>query len=56
MRGGIFFFFFFTLEANWGFPGYSVVKNQPAKAGDIGLILGCGIVPGEGNGNPFLYS
>ena len=33
-----------------------MVKNQPAKAGDIGLILGCGIVPREGNDNPFLYS
>ena len=24
----------------WGFPGGSVVKNPPAKAGDMGSILG----------------
>ena len=24
----------------WGFPGGSVVKNLPAKTGDMGLILG----------------
>ena len=32
-----------------------VVKNSPAKAGDIrdvGLIPGLGRFPGEGNGNP----
>ena len=33
-----------------GFPGGSVVKNQPANAGDVGLI------PGEGNGSPLRYS
>ena len=27
-----------------------MVKNPPANAGDMGLI------PGEGNGNPFQYS
>ena len=35
-----------------------VVKNPPAKAGDardVGLILGLGRSPGEGNGNPFHY-
>ena len=40
----------------WGFPGGSVVKNSPAKAGDIGLILGSGRSPGEGNDNPLQYS
>ena len=39
-----------------GFPGGSVVKNPPTKAGDMGLIPGLGICPGEGNGNPFQYS
>ena len=39
-----------------GFPGGSVVKNQPANAGDMGLILGLGRPPGEGNGNPVQYS
>ena len=36
-----------------------VVKNPPAKAGDIrdeGLIPGWGRSPGEGNSNPLLYS
>jgi len=39
-----------------GFPGDSVVKNLPANAGDVGLILGSGRSPGEGNGNPLQYS
>ena len=40
-------------------PGGSVVKNPPANAEDtrdMGLILGSGRSPGEGNGNPFHYS
>ena len=32
-----------------------VVKNPPAKAGDLGLIPGSGRFPGGGNGNPFQY-
>ena len=39
-----------------GFPGGSVVKNLPAKAGDLGLIPGLGRGPGEGNDNPLQYS
>ena len=39
-----------------GSPGCSVVKNPPANAGDLGLILGSGRSPGEGNGNPLQYS
>jgi len=42
-----------------GFPGGSMVKNQPANAGDAedeGSILESGRSPGEGNGNPFQYS
>ena len=35
-----------------GFPGGSVLKNLPAKAGDAGSIPGSGRSPGEGNGNP----
>ena len=35
-----------------GFPDGSVVKNSPAKAGDMGSIPGSGRSPGEGNGNP----
>ena len=33
-----------------------MVKNLPAKVGDLGLILGLGKSPGEGNGNPLQYS
>ena len=33
-----------------------MVKNLPANAGDMGLILGLGRSPGEGNGNPLQYS
>ena len=39
-----------------GFSGGSVVKNQPANAGDSGLIPGLERSPGRGNGNPFQYS
>ena len=42
-----------------GFSGGSVIKNPPAKAGDLrdtGLIPGSGRSPGEGNGNPLQYS
>ena len=37
-----------------GFPGSSVIKNLPAKAGDTenaGSIPGSGRSPGVGNGN-----
>ena len=37
------------------FPGGSVVKNLPASAGDMGLMLGLGIALGEGNGNARQY-
>ena len=33
-----------------------MVKNLPAKVGDLGSILGLGRSPGEGNGNPFQHS
>ena len=33
-----------------------MVKNPPAKAGNVGSIPGLGISPGEGDGNPLLYS
>ena len=44
------------------FPGGSVVKLLPAmqeticNAGDAGSIPGSGRSPGEGNGNPLLYT
>ena len=37
------------------FPGGSVIKNPPANARDSGSILGSGISPGEGNGNPLVF-
>ena len=36
----------------WDFPGGSVIKNPPAKVGNVGSIPGLGKSPGEGNGNP----
>ena len=39
-----------------GFPGGSVVKNQPANSGNTSLIPGSGRSPGKGNGNPLQYS
>ena len=39
-----------------GFPGGTVVKNQPANAGDAGVIPGSGRSPGEGNDNQLQYS
>ena len=44
-----------------GFPGDSVVihlpmQNPPANAGYASLIPRSGRSPGEGNGNPILYS
>ena len=38
------------------FPGGSVVKNLPAKAGEAGSVLELGRSPGEGNGNLPQYS
>ena len=38
-----------------GFPGGSMIKNLPARAGDAGdgcSIPGSRRSPGEGNGNP----
>ena len=35
-----------------GFPGGSVGKESACNAGDMGLILGSGRIPGGGNGNP----
>ena len=46
-------------EESWASQVVLVVKNLPANAGDLrdlGSILGLGRFPGEGNGNPLLYS
>ena len=39
-----------------GFPGGSDGKESSYKAEEPGSILGLGRSPGEGNGNPHLYS
>ena len=47
------------MDVNWGFPGGTVVKNLPVKAGyarDTVLISGSGISPGVENGNPLQYA
>ena len=38
------------------FPGGSDGKASAYSVGDLGLIPGSGISPGEGNGNPLQYS
>ena len=38
-----------------GFPDGSIVKNLPAKAGDMSLIPGMGRSPGEVSNNPLQY-
>ena len=44
------------LQQHWGFPHSSTGKEPVCSAGDLGLILGLGRSPGEGNGNPLQYS
>ena len=39
-----------------GFPDSSAGKESTCNAGDLGLILGLGRSPGEGNGYPLQYS
>ena len=39
-----------------GFPYGSAGKESTCNAGDLGLILGLGRSPGEGNGYPLQYS
>ena len=39
-----------------GFPHSSVGKESTCNAGDLGLIPGSGISPGEGIGYPLQYS
>ena len=45
-----------TKKLQEGFPGGSVVKNPPARSGDLGSMPGSGRPPGEGNGTPLQYS
>ena len=39
-----------------GFSDGAVIKTRFANVGDLGLILGSGKSPGEGNGYPPQYS
>ena len=45
-----------TVRISQGFPGGSVVKSQPANAGDSGFIIVSGRSRGGGHGNPLQYS
>ena len=44
------------IEEEADFPGGSDNKESACNAGNLGLIPGSGISPGEGNGNPLQYS
>ena len=48
----VYFMSVFTvrLYTPWGFPGGSAGKEYACNAGDLGLIPGLGISPGEGKG------
>ena len=49
---------FFWPQGMWdtGFPGGTVIKNPPARAGDSASTPGSGRCPGEGNSNPLQHS
>ena len=46
----------YTLLHKMGFPGGSVGRNPPAKAGATDATPGSGRPPGQGSGNPPQYS
>ena len=46
----------FPVYPQRGFPGGSDSEESACNAGDPGSIPGLGRAPGEGNGNPLLYS
>ena len=50
------FFFFFLVLHLMGFPLGSEGKESACNAGDLGSMLGLGISPGGGHGNPLKYS
>ena len=49
-------FVLLTIKHTMGNLGGSVVKNTPAKAGDLRSIPGSERSPGEEDGNPLWYS
>ena len=48
--------YIYTYNVYGGIPGGSDGKESACNAGDLGLIPGLRISPGEGNGNPLQYS
>ena len=52
----IFFFKGCHNKATGGFPGGSSGKESACNARDLGSIPGSGRHPGEGTGNPLLYT
>ena len=46
----------YVCSALWDFPSGLVVKNLPARAGDVGSVPELGKPPGEGTGSPLQYS
>ena len=44
------------LQYFWVFLVVQLVKKSTCNVGDLGLILGVGRSPGEGNGSPLQYS
>ena len=44
------------LQYSWDFLVVQLVKKSACNVGDLGLILGVGRSPGEGNGNPLQCS
>ena len=47
---------FLNLDIHLDLPGGSDSKESACNAEDLELIPGSGRTPGEGNGNPLLYS
>ena len=55
-RGLTYEFIYPLFLRKWGFPGGSMVKNPPGKAGDVSLISVSGRSLAGGHGNPVQYS
>ena len=51
----IYYNFICFIIPEYGFPDNAVVKNSPANAGNMDLILGWGRCPGGGHGNLLQY-
>ena len=51
----IIYIYIYTHIYIWGFPAGWDGKESACNAGDLGLIAGWGISPGEGNDNPLQW-